>query len=85
MKNTTITTVRDLVAKSEDIGYNLALTDLMRELRIRHEDGFVLSDNLLTEVLDMLCEKRNKKQFNEEAEKEAIKVGELKDKEKYGK
>ena len=58
--------VKELCLKSEDIGYNLALTDLMRELRIRKEDGFVLSDDLLTEVLEMLCEKRdNKKQSNE--------------------
>ena len=66
MENINITTVRDLIAKSEDISYNLALTDLMRELRIRKEDGFILSDELLTEVLEMLCEKRdNKKQSNE--------------------
>ena len=84
MENINITTVRDLIAKSEDIGYNLALTDLMRELRIRAEDGFVLSDELLTEVLEMLCEKRDKKiGFNEEAEKAEIKIGELKDKQKY--
>ena len=42
-----------------------------------------MSDDLLTEVLEMLCEKRDKKQFNEEAEKAEIKIGELKDKEKY--
>ncbi len=57
--DTKVIQVRDLMAKSEVVGYNRALNDVLSELRLKKADGFILSDNLLTEIFEVLIEKNN--------------------------
>lgn len=59
MENTSVTTVRTMIKKSEEIGYNRALNDVMVEARLKIDVGFIIDDKLLTEIINNLIEKLN--------------------------
>ena len=52
---------KQLVAKSYHLGYKNALNELLGEVRLKLADGFIISESLVGELMEMLLEKQNGK------------------------
>ena len=49
---------KEIVKKAEKAGYSKALSDLWSELQIKELDGFMVSNEMVRDVIEMLMEKK---------------------------